>query len=139
MCAFVGVVCAGKEAESSTGKIRCFPILIRTAQHGGLGEAARLRPDTASKTRDTNTQRWKEHSNGSRGERRGRKGKNWGTLGLVWTCNLEFRAGRLQRNLGTRGEEESAAGTSSAGYQLHKPPPRFSAANNRARVCENRR
>lgn len=40
----VGVVCAGKEAGFASGKIRCFPIPIGQAQHGGLGEAARQAP-----------------------------------------------------------------------------------------------
>ncbi|KAK2827533.1 hypothetical protein Q7C36_018459 [Tachysurus vachellii] len=78
----VGVVCAGKEAGFATGKIRCFPIPIGKAQHGGLGEAARRRPDTASKTRDTGTRRCGEHKYGSRWKRRGRRAKNRTLYGL---------------------------------------------------------
>lgn len=72
----VGVACAGKEAEFATGKICCFPIPIGKAQHGGLGEAARQRPDTESKTRDTDTRRCTGHDNGSWWKRRGRRTKN---------------------------------------------------------------
>ncbi|GAA6105320.1 uncharacterized [Tachysurus ichikawai] len=51
-----------------------------------------------------------------------RQGATWRTRrgGTTAPGYSEFRAGRVQHNLGTRGEEESGAGTVSAGYQLHK-------------------